>query len=90
MGEISVPPEFDELIAGLVTSGRYASPKEVVAAAMRLLDEEERARAAQIEQMRRDVAEAIAEDERDDVVDADEYLRQLGERIEKMARGAES
>jgi antitoxin ParD1/3/4 len=84
MGEIKVPPEFDELIDGLVSSGRYASPGDVVAAAMRLLDEEERARAARLEVLRREVAEGVAEDDRGESLDGDEAVRLL----RKHVRGA--
>ena len=45
---ISLTPELDKFVAGKVESGRYNSASEVVREALRLLEEHDRARSAQI------------------------------------------
>jgi antitoxin ParD1/3/4 len=45
---VSLTPELDKFVAGKVESGRYNSASEVVREALRLLDEHDRARIAQL------------------------------------------
>jgi antitoxin ParD1/3/4 len=45
---VSLTPELDQFVAGKVESGRYTSASEVVREALRLLEEHDRARTAQI------------------------------------------
>jgi antitoxin ParD1/3/4 len=45
---VSLTPELDSFVAGKVQSGRYNSASEVVREALRLLEEHDRARSAQI------------------------------------------
>ena len=45
---VSLTPELDSFVAGKVQSGRYNSASEVVREALRLLEEHDRARGAQI------------------------------------------
>ena len=39
--DIGLTPEHEELVARMVSSGRYASGEEVISAALHLLDDEE-------------------------------------------------
>jgi antitoxin ParD1/3/4 len=45
---VSLTPELDKFVAGKVESGRYNSASEVVREALRLLEEHDRARTAQL------------------------------------------
>ncbi len=45
---VSLTPELDKFVAGKVESGLYTSASEVVREALRLLEEHDRVRAAQI------------------------------------------
>jgi antitoxin ParD1/3/4 len=45
---VSLTPELDNFVAGKVESGRYNSASEVVREALRLLEEHDRARSAQL------------------------------------------
>lgn len=81
MGEIKVPPEFEELIDGLVSSGRYASPSDVLRASLTLLDQQERERASRIEELRRKIDEGIAAADRGDVVDGGEVFAEMRQRL---------
>jgi putative addiction module CopG family antidote len=46
---VSLTPEIDDFIAGRIASGRFGSASEVVRAALRLLEEEERRRETSIQ-----------------------------------------
>jgi antitoxin ParD1/3/4 len=52
---VSLTPELDEFVAAKVESGCYASASEVIREALRLLDEHDRARAAQIAAFNREL-----------------------------------
>lgn len=45
---VSLTPELDKFVAAKVTSGRYNSASEVVREALRLLEEHDQARSAQL------------------------------------------
>jgi antitoxin ParD1/3/4 len=45
---VSLTPELDKFVSGKVESGRYTSASEVIREALRLLEEHDRARSAQI------------------------------------------
>ena len=57
---VSLPPELDEFVAGKVESGRYNSASEVVREALRLLEEHDRARGAQIAAFNRELGARLA------------------------------
>ena len=46
---ISLTPEIDAFVAGRIASGRFNSASEVVRAALRLLEQEERQRESSLE-----------------------------------------
>lgn len=45
---VSLTPELDQFVAGKVSSGRYNSASEVVREALRLMEERDQARTAQL------------------------------------------
>ena len=47
---VSLTPELENFVSGKVESGRYTSASEVVREALRLLEEHDSARAAQLSQ----------------------------------------
>lgn len=52
---INLTPQLEEMVRRKVDSGLYNSASEVVREALRLLDEQDRLRAAKLEQLRQDV-----------------------------------
>jgi antitoxin ParD1/3/4 len=56
---VSLTPHLQRLIERRVASGRYGSASEVVREALRLLEEREAVREAQLRQLRRDVAAGL-------------------------------
>jgi antitoxin ParD1/3/4 len=57
---VSLTPELEKLVSAKVRSGRYNSASEVVREALRLLDEHDRARAAQLEEFNRELGRRLA------------------------------
>ena len=53
-------PEWEKFVSATVESGRYTSPAEVVREALRLLEKHERARAAEVEELNRELEHRLA------------------------------
>ena len=56
---INLTPQLEDLVRQKVASGRYNSASEVVREALRLLEEQDRLRAAKLETLRRDIREGL-------------------------------
>lgn len=56
---VNLTPQLEELVRAKVASGLYTSASEVVREALRLMDEQDRLRAAKLEQLREDVRQGI-------------------------------
>ena len=57
---VSLTPTLDKFVAAKVESGRYTSASEVVREALRLLEEHELTRAAQLAAFNREVGSRLA------------------------------
>lgn len=56
---VNLTPQLEEFVRAQVASGRYASASEVVGAALRLMDEQERARQLRLHELRREVRKGV-------------------------------
>lgn len=56
---VNLTPQLEELVRAKVASGLYTSASEVVREALRLMDEQDRLRAAKLEQLRDDVRQGL-------------------------------
>ncbi len=74
---VSLTPELDRFVAGKVESGRYTSASEVVREALRLLEEHDRARAAQIDVFNQELTARLASLERGEIVEPGAALERL-------------
>ena len=66
---VSLTPELDSFVAAKVESGRYNSASEVVREALRLLEEHDRARAAQLAAFNQELGARLASLDRGEYVD---------------------
>ena len=57
---VNLTPQLEELVRAKVASGLYTSASEVVREALRLMDEQDKLRAARLEQLRVDVRQGLA------------------------------
>jgi len=65
---VSLTPELEKFVAAKVASGRYNSASEVVREALRLLDERDSARAAQLAEFNEEIGRRLATLDRGEVV----------------------
>jgi antitoxin ParD1/3/4 len=56
---INLTPQLEDMVRRKVASGLYASASEVVREALRLMEEQDRLRAAKLEQLRQDIREGL-------------------------------
>lgn len=56
---VNLTPQLEELVRSKVASGLYTSASEVVREALRLMDEQDRLKAAKLEQLRSDVRQGL-------------------------------
>jgi len=66
---VSMTPELERFVAAKVESGRYTSASEVVREALRLLEEQDNLRSAQIAEFNRLLETRIAASDRGELVD---------------------
>jgi len=66
---VSLTPELEKFVSGKVQSGRYNSASEVVREALRLLEEHDSARAAQLAEFNGELGRRLAALDRGETVD---------------------
>jgi antitoxin ParD1/3/4 len=66
---VSLTPELEQFVQSKVQTGRYNSASEVVREALRLLEEQERARAAQLAEFDKELGRRLASLDRGKAVD---------------------
>jgi antitoxin ParD1/3/4 len=74
---VSLTPELDRFVAAKVESGRYNSASEVVREALRLLEEHDRARAAQIAAFNQELGARLASLDRGERVEPKRRVAQI-------------
>jgi antitoxin ParD1/3/4 len=85
--EITLPAELEQMVNDKVDSGEYGSASEVVHEAIRQMQEHDTMREQQIEDIRRKVADGLAQAERGEVytfasgADVTEYIEAEGSKI---------
>ena len=83
---VSLTPELEEFVNTKVRTGRYNSASEVVREALRLLEEYERARAAQLGEFNRELGRRLAALDRGERVDPEETRAALQRKSEERRK----
>ncbi|HWR16614.1 MAG TPA: type II toxin-antitoxin system ParD family antitoxin [Terriglobales bacterium] len=74
---VSLTPELEKFVAAKVESGRYNSASEVVREALRLLEQHELSREAQLKAFNEELARRIEEADRGEFVDPKEVFDRI-------------
>lgn len=82
---IDLAPELERLVEEKVRSGAYASPTEVVADALRLLDELDRPQPDDLEDFRAKIEEGLAQLDAGLGIPGEVVRRRSYERLKKLA-----
>jgi antitoxin ParD1/3/4 len=77
---VSLTPELERFVNGKVKTGRYNSASEVVREALRLLEQHEQARTAQLGEFNKELARRLASLDRGEQVDPAETRSRLKRR----------
>jgi antitoxin ParD1/3/4 len=83
---VSLTPELENFVQTKVTSGRYTSASEVVREALRLLEEHDKARAAQLRDFRSEVDRRFASLDKGKGLDGETVFHQIREKSEQRRR----
>ncbi len=83
---VSLPPELEEFVQQKVQTGRYNSASEVVREALRLLEEHEQARAAQVSAFNRELSRRQAAIDRGEKVDPTEVRARIRQKSEERLK----
>ena len=85
----SLPDEVKDLVRAQIERGRFQSVDEVVCEALRLLQEREELFASHREELRAQIAEGIAAEERGELRDGAEAIADVRRRIDERLRSGE-
>jgi len=77
---VSLTPELEEFVASRIASGKFVSASEVVREGLRLLEEREARREAELARLRRDVEVGLAQARAGELVDGEEVFAELERR----------
>ena len=83
---VSLTPELEQFVQTKVRSGRYNSASEVIREALRLLEEQERARAAQLAEFNEELGRRLASLDRGERADPAEVRTRLQRRSEERQK----
>jgi antitoxin ParD1/3/4 len=77
---VSLTPELEAFIASRVESGKFLSASEVVREGLRLLEEREERRGAELDRLRRDIQVGLEQARAGELVDGEEAFSDLERR----------
>jgi antitoxin ParD1/3/4 len=83
---VSLTPELDKFVSGKVESGRYTSASEVIREALRLLEEHDQSRSAQIAAFNRELGSRLASLDRGEHVKPEVARKRLEQRSRERRR----
>ncbi len=83
---VSLTPELERFVEAKVESGRYNSASEVIREALRLLEDHERARAAQLARFNQELGRRLASLDHGERVDPTEVRGRLERRSEERRK----
>jgi antitoxin ParD1/3/4 len=83
---VSLTPELEKLVQSKVQSGRYQSASEVIREGLRLLDDQDRRRSAELDEVRRKIQTGLDQLNRGEGVSGAKVLSELKKRARRCER----
>lgn len=83
---VSLTPDLENFVHTKVASGRYTSASEVVREALRLLEDQEKTRSAQLEEFRSEVDRRLSSLDRGEGIDGETVFAQIRKKSELRRR----
>jgi antitoxin ParD1/3/4 len=83
---VSLTPELEMLVESKVRSGRYQSASEVIREGLRLLDDQDRLRKAQLDEVRKKIQIGIDQLDRGDGIDGARVLAELKQKSDALRK----
>ena len=83
---VSLTPELESFVQNKVSSGRYTSASEVVREALRLLEEQEKARASQLAAFRSEVDRRLGSLDRGEGLEGEAVFERIREKSKARRR----
>ncbi|MGA2352569.1 MAG: type II toxin-antitoxin system ParD family antitoxin [Terracidiphilus sp.] len=83
---VSLTPELDKFVAGKVESGRYNSASEVIREALRMLEEHDQARTAQLAAFNRELGARLVSLDRGEHVEGKTARARLEQKSRERRR----
>ena len=77
---VSLTPELEELVARKVESGRYQSASEVIREGLRLLDDQDRLKELQLDEVRKKIQTGLAQLDRGEGIQGEVVYAQMKQR----------
>ncbi len=85
---VSLTPELEEYIAEKVSTGMYHTASEVVREGLRLLKERDELQQMRLAEMRKQIAEGLAQLDRGEGIPAEEVFKEMRERSRRRRKKA--
>ncbi len=79
---VSLTPELETFVSNKVLSGRYTSASEVIREALRLLEEQDQDRAAQLAAFNQELKRRIEAADRGEFITAEEFEARLKRKLD--------
>jgi len=86
---VSLTPELEQFVSAKVQSGRYNSASEVVREALRLLEDHDEARAAQLAEFNEEISRRLVALDRGNIVEPSEARARLRTKSERRRKTSE-
>lgn len=83
---VSLTPPLEKLVQEKVKTGLYNSASEVIREALRLLDEKDRLRRMQLENLRKEISIGLKQADRGELMEGKKVLEKLRSRNKEYSR----
>jgi antitoxin ParD1/3/4 len=85
--KVSLAPELEKLVADKVESGRHQSASEMICEGLRLLDDQDRLRELQLDEVRKKIQIGLAQLDRGEGIPGEQVQAQMKQKSAEFRQG---